>query len=360
MKSIKTLALVVSSTLISACSWLYGEDGLIKDSTYEYVNAQQTKDITIPSTLNQKNKANYTPIPNIGTKAQAAPMGADIKISAPLQIMAVLDNIRENKKSTNPAIYIIEDVDFLWNSITQLFAENEANLEINDKDNLHMKTDWLAVDERGVWLGLAGTEDVDEFRVKFEIKFSEGVLRNEKQIEVTRVAAEKLNEDTDQWQSVPSFWQDSAEMLNLIISNYDKLAIERDKNKRNDMIAGFKVQLAKDDDGSAALLTAASLEIVWEKLPKVLEALEFDVNDRDRQLMTYFVKYEFEEPGFFASLFDDDIEPLPLESGDYQVTLREFSQGTAIVFRDGQGAPLDANTMVKLFPTLSKLFGNKR
>jgi len=360
LNRIKTLALVVSASLLSGCSWLYGEDGLIKDTRYDYVKAKQASDIKVPEPLVQKDKVDYTPIPAIGEKAKQAPVGDAVALSAPIQILAVLDNVRVNKKANNPSVYIIEDSEFLWDAIINLFETHEATIVVKDKSKQIIQTDWMAVDERGVWLGLGGNDDIDEFRAKYRVQLSDGVLRNEKQVEVTRIAAEKLDEDTDAWKPVPSFWQDSAEMLNLVISHYDALAVERDKQSRASLIAGFKVQLAKDEKDAAALVTDASLEHVWEKLPKVLKALDFEVNDRDRRQMTYFVNYENQEPGFFASLFEEEKERLPLETGEYQVTLRELGERTAIVFRDGQGEPLKSDMMVKLYPTLSKLFGVNR
>lgn len=355
------LGFVLFATLtVSGCSYIYGEDGFIKDNTYAYLEAKQTKDIVIPDSLKQEEKVDYTPIPAIGSKAKQAEVGTKVKVNAPVQILAVLDNVRVNKQAQNPTVYILEDEEFLWNSVVDLFDTNEIQLDINDSQNRVLQTDWIAIDQRGVWLGLAGREDIDEFRAKFKVTFDKGILKGEKQVQVERVMAQKLNEETEQWESYPSFWQDSAEMLNMLISHYDKTATVRDKEIRAQNLAGFKVQLARDEDDNAALVTNAKLEHVWEKLPKVLDEADFDVGDRDRRLMTYFVQYEFEESGFFASLFESDKEPLPLESGDYQVTLRQLGERTAIVFRDGAGVPLNSTTMTKLFPTLSKLFGTKR
>ncbi len=346
--------------MLSACSIFYSEDGLVKDNSFEYIKADQTKTLEIPEPLKHKNNIDYTAVPAIGEKAKSAPIGKDLKVVAPIQILAVLDNVRSNKESENPAIFITEDANFVWQTIIDMFKNSEIALQLADKANYVLETDWVALDKRGIWLGLAGADEVDDFRAKYRIKLTEGVLKGEKQIEVERIAAESFNDDTDKWESYPSFWQDSAEMLNLIISSYDKAVIERDRKAKSSVIAGFKVKMAKDDDDNAALVTSADMELVWDKLPKVLEALNFDINDRDRRLMTYFVAYEFEEPGFFASLFDSEEKPLPLETGDYQVTLRQLGELTAIVFRDGQGAPLTSDTMVKLYPDLNKLFGDKR
>ncbi len=345
---------------LAGCSSLYGEDGLVKDTSQEYLAASQTKDIEMPAGLSHKTKVDYAPVPQIGSKAQKAPIGSEIGFVAPTQILAVLDNVRVNKQAENPTVYIIEDSSFLLNSIISLFEEKEIRLAKKDLSQNIIETEWVSLDERGVWLGMAGEEDLEDFRAKFRVTMESGVLNGEKQLTVERFDAQKYNDDTDKWQAIPSFWEDSAQMLNMVISNYDKVASERDKELRTKNLAGFKVRLAKDEDDNAALVTEVDIDQAWSKVPEVLKTLNFDVNDRDRRLMTYFVKYENEEPGFFASLFDSDKKALPLESGEYQVTVRQLGELTAIIFRDGQGAPLSSEIMVKLYPELSKSFGANR
>ncbi|WP_168204312.1 outer membrane protein assembly factor BamC [Aliikangiella coralliicola] len=360
MNCFRKIILIILSAGLSACSYIYGEDGLIKDRTYDYLEAKQTKELVVPQELKQKARVDYTQVPAIGEKAKQADIGKSVRYAAPVQILAVLDNIREDKKAPNPAVFVQENIDILWQITVDLFVNNEINPTVVDKSQYFLNTGWVALDERGVWLGIESDEESDEFRAEFQVKIKPGVIRGENRIEVVRSKAQKYNDDSEQWENVPSFWQDSAEMLNLIISNYDKKVTEMEREKRGRAIAGFKVELAKDADNNAALVTATNREIVWEKLPRVLESVNFQVNDKDRRLMTYFVKYEVEEPGFFASLFNDEPEALPIEPGDYQVSLTDVGELTAVTFKDGQGAPLESSAMVKLFPILNKLFGDKR
>jgi len=175
-------------------------------------------------------------------------------------------------------------------------------------------------------------------------------------MEVRRMDAQKENDDTDEWQDIASFWQDSAQMLNFILINYEHQVIKRDSEKQINLIAGFKVDLGTDKENNAALITTEDKETVWDKLPKILENSSLKIDDKDRSAMTYFINYEKEEPGFFASLFDEEQTVIELESGNYQVVLSELGELTAITFNDGEGQPLDAKTMVKLFPQLSQLF----
>jgi outer membrane protein assembly factor BamC len=360
LNSIKKIIILASATSLSACSFIYGEDGLIRDTSNDYLTAVQTKELVMPEGLSHKAKANYAQVPAIGLKAETSLMGKELRNSAPVQILAVLENVRVDKQSEFPAIFIQDEQDFIWNVLLNLFEENKVSPAILDKSNYFLDTGWMALDERGLWLGIEGSEEVEEFRAKYQIKLTPGILEKEVRVEAKRVRAQKLNDESDKWEDVGSFWQDSAQMLNFIIADYDKQATKREEVNRTSVIAGFKVDLGVDSDGETALLTSAKRELVWNKLPKVLEAVKFEINDKDRRSMTYFLKYEKEEQGFFASLVSSKPEFLPLEDGNYQVAVTDMGENTAITFKDGQGVSLESNTVIKMYPMLSKLFGKKR
>jgi len=359
LNNFQKLVLVLGGISLSGCSYLYSEEGLIKDRTFEYLDARETKDLNIPPELKQKNKVNYAQVPAIGEAAKNAPFGKELKVNAPVQILAVLENMRLDKKSADPAVFIVDDFEFLWANILSIFEEREINLAKVDKTGKTIDTGWLAQDEDGIWLGLEDSEEIDEFKTRFQIKITEGQLKNEYRIESRRVGAEILDEE-DNWKPISSFWHDSAEMLNLIISKYDQSVAEREIAERKRAIAGFTVELSTNSDGDAALITAADKEDVWVKLPDVLIDLGFEVHDRDRQLMTYFTEYLTEEDGFFASLFSEDRVELPIESGNYQITVSELGERTAITIKDDQGNALESGVMGKLFPVISSRFGERK
>ncbi len=359
MNQFQKLSFVFASLALTGCSYLYSEDGLIKDRTYEYLDAKQAKDLKVPNDLKQKNKINYAQVPAIGEDAKKAPFGKDLKVNAPVQILAVLENVRLDKSAKFPTVFITDDIQFIWNNINEVFEEKEISPLIMDEAEHFIDTGWLAQDEDGIWLGLEGNDEIDEFKTRYEIHIGKGQLNNEYRIETRRVGAQRLDDETDQWVNVPNFWHDSAEMLNLIISNYDLKVAQRDKKKRNRAIANFKVELSTDEQNNAALVTSADKEDVWQKLPEVLLDLGFEVSDRDRQLMTYFVEFVPEEEGFFASLFGEEAQQLELEEGNYQVSVSEKGQQTAITLKDEQGTPIEAALLTKLYPALSARFGEK-
>lgn len=360
MNFTKAILPVLTILLLSGCSYFYGEDGLIRDTEYDYLKAKQSKGLEVPAPLVHKNLSNFTKVPAIGSQAKIAPTGTSLPIAAPSQIMAVLDNVRENKQSQDPAVFIEDKIDFVWSAVVDLLNENSITPGKVQKKDGYIDTGWVAQDERGVWLGIEGKEEVDEFRARYEIKIEPADVKTEVVLTVKRVLAQRLDDDSDQWVEVSSFWHDSAEMLNLMLASYDQKVAERNINMRSRVIAGFSVELGVDTEKNTALLAKVDKELAWEKLPKVLNALHFEIQDKDRRTMTYFFKFEREEEGFFASLFEQEKEELPLEDGDYQVVLSDVGDKVAYTFKTGEGVALDSALVAKLYPTLSKLFGDRR
>jgi len=358
---IKLSLLVVLTLLVSGCGYIYGENGLIKSQKYDYVKAKQTKDLEIPAPLSHKDKADYTVLPNIGEQAKKGVYGKQLDQNAPIQLLAVLENTRVDRKSELPAILILDEMSFIWQTVNSFFKQHNITASTQDNTNKVLVSDWMPIDEGGVWLGLDGSDDIELIRAKYKISVAKGEIKGEQLLTVHRIASQVRGDEDEAWQNVPISWQESADMMNLILSHYDtQIRIKRARHQQQ-VLAGFKVELGQDADQNAALLTEAKETLVWEKTPKVMRELGFIIIDRDMRQKTYFMEYHPEEEGFFASLFgSENIAKLPLEEGSFQVSVGKNGDLSSITLKDGQGVALEANLLVKLFPELSRLFGDRR
>ena len=117
MNVLNRIFLIVSALSLSACSYIYSEDGLFKDTTYSYVKAKQSKNLVLPKDLTQLNKLDYFAVPTIGKKAKAGLVGKEIDLMAPVQILDVLDTVRISRLSEIPAVYITDEKEFVLNAV---------------------------------------------------------------------------------------------------------------------------------------------------------------------------------------------------------------------------------------------------
>ncbi len=346
--------------VLSSCGYIYGEDGLIKNKRNDYVNARQSKALEIPPPLSHKNNADYTLVPSIGEQGKKGLIGKYLEQAAPTQLLAVLENTRVDRKSTAPAVLIIDDLEFIWQTATQFIEQHNVSTAIQDRQNRTIISHWLAIEEGGIWLGLDGSEEPDLIRAKYKILIEDGEIKGEQKLIVERIESQIRADDDEPWLDNPISWQESADMMNLLLSYYDaRLRIQEAKHQQQ-VMAGFKVDLGQDSDGNAALLTAAKETLVWEKIPKVMRELGFIIVDKDTRQKTYFMEYHKPEQGFFASLFDGQDILLPLEDGSFQMTVGESGQRRSITIKNGQGSGIESGLLVKLYPDLSRLFGDRR
>ena len=359
--SLFRLSLVISLLLLlSSCGYIYGDDGLIKSQKYDYLQARQTKPLKLPADLTHKSKADYTVVPNIGAKGEKAIYGRALIQEAPIQLLAVLDNTRVDRKSDVPTVFVSDRLDFIWQTAKFFLAERSIKAAVIDEHEKVIISGWMPIEEGGIWLGLDGSEEPDLIRAKYKISVTSGDIKGEHRLSVERTASQVRLDDDEQWQDKRITWQESADMMNLILSYYDTRIRVQQAKRQLKVMAGFKVELGQDSEGNAALITAAKENLVWQKIPKVIRELGMKVIDRDRRQKTFFLEYEQQEPGFFADLFDDEVSSLPIETGAYQLVVSEVGEQRVLTLKDGEGIALPTDIVVKLFPDLSRLFGDRR
>lgn len=342
---------------MTSCGYIYGDNGLIKSQEYDYLKARQVDDLNIPRNLKHKSKADFTVVPAVGQKGLTQPMGKDLQQAAPIQLLAVLDNTRLDKKSDIPSVYIIDDIDFVWQTVELFFKNHEIKVVQKEKE---LETNWIQIEEGGIWLGIDGTEEPDEERAKYQVSLSKGELLGEHKLVVKRSKSEKRDDEDKGWLEQRVGWQDSADMMNLILSFYDTRLREQEAVHQQKIMAGFKVELGQNKEGDAALIASENEKVIWEKIPRVMREIGMTILEKDIKQKTYFMEYKAKEVGFFASLFEASEATSLLEEGAYQLSVSKLGEQHALTFRDGQGLALSASKMVQLFPELSRLFGDRR
>lgn len=345
---------------VSGCGYIYGDNGLIKSQEYDYLQAKETKDLEVPEPLVHKNKSNYTVVPLIGNTAKDALSGKQLSQAAPIQLLAVLDNTRVDKTSATPAVYVMDNVDFIWQTVTKFFQKYEIKVEKQDSQKRLLVTDWIPIEEGGIWLGLDGSDELDLERAKYTVSISDSNLPGEYRLAIERTQSENRDDEDSPWRNHAITWRESADMMNLVLSYYDTRIREQESARQLKIMAGFKVELGQNQAQEAALLTDADQKVVWEKIPRVMREIGMVILEKDDRQKTYFMEFKAQEEGFFASLFDSEKIVNLFNDGAYQVTLGEVGDRRSLTFRDGQGDVIESSVLVAAFPELSRLFGDRR
>lgn len=116
-----------------------------------------------------------------------------------------------------------------------------------------------------------------------------------------------------------------------------------------------RVLLMDDENGQQSLFIEQDFQTAWRRVGRVLDSKGFTVEDRDRGLGQYFVRYidpfneiEEEEEGFFSGLafWRDDAEEKPEEY--YYIKLISDAADTRVVVLDAEQVRTSSDTAKRL------------
>ncbi|NVJ61331.1 MAG: outer membrane protein assembly factor BamC [Gammaproteobacteria bacterium] len=356
---LKTFALIGSLTLVSGCSWLYSEDGLVRDSSKDYEKAKQTQTLKLPENYDSNHIRDRLPIPQLTEEANRAKFGEELDKRPPSQILSVGQGMRIMRAKDHPGVYLMMTNDELEKLLGDFFKRKEVEFKV---ENGAVVSDWVLQDNEAWYRSVFGTDLPRFVRTKYKLQLNPGAQQGEVGVVVVTQERELMPYDEDKWVKVESSSRVETEFLNELIGfiDYqDRLANARNLAK---LKQGISMSLGRDVDRNAALIASAEWQTVWLKTPEVLEPFGFKLNDKDRSAGQYFFEFTPNEPGFFASMFgNDDSVVLDLPAGAYQVVVGGRNSGpVTVTLIDPDGVPLVDGLMAKIYPFLTEAYGRRQ
>ncbi len=341
---------------LSGCSWLYGENGLIHDSSNDYLKAKQAKQVQLPEGYSGARMKNELNIPSLTATAAQRPSGDALDKTPPAQILAVTSGLRINRQSQDPGVFWMGTQEQLTANLKAFMESKEINF---NQQGAQVSTDWVTLDNEAWWRSVFGTDLPRFVRNKFILQSVPGVRSGELGIIVKHVEHQQMPYDEDVWNTHPLSKKIAVEFLNQFVGYLDYLERLDNAKRLSQLNRGFTIRLGKNKNNDAAYIADTDWQTVWLKSPKILEPFGFTLADKDNSKATYFFEFEANEPGFFASLTgDDEGVALDLPKGPYQLMIEGKDGGAvAIYFLDIDGKPLTDAKMAQLLPHFSEAFG---
>jgi outer membrane protein assembly factor BamC len=114
---------------------------------------------------------------------------------------------------------------------------------------------------------------------------------------------------------------------------------------------------ALSDRSGAALQVDDEFDRAWRRVGAALDRSGFTVEDRDRALGMYYVRYVDpklagkEEPGFFARLFSD-AKKEDLRGARYQINVKADGRSSVVSVLDSQGVAQNNSAAVSIVQLL--------
>lgn len=338
----RTLALLALATSVSACSWLGvgGEDGWLRDRQGEYLRAEITQPMQIPSELDSYtiDELYYIPEEAPGDRALYIVPPAPKPIDARVREGVVVQRFGERAW-----IVIGATSGQVWPRLRDYWSTEEVALSMENAESGVLET---------VWLPLADTD----VRHKYQVRVEPGLHAGNSEIYVRHVS--------DTGESAPdepaTFPQesDSQERENTILASISLYLADRTDIYRASsvsMLAGSieaqgKARVVSEGAGDTRLELRLDLDRAWSQLNQAINNANIEVLDADRDALRFQVAFSGEEdedePGFFGRLFGggDDAQ---LINFDVTVTDTEDAIIVRAVPASGQAAPYEQDLLIR-------------
>lgn len=331
---------VIVSGLLSGCSLWTSQD------TPENTVVQPRAPLVIPAGLKApKAPAQFDVPKNVASGVQ----GSAVELKAPMQILAISTNamVEEDEKEVRVFFerneYTGDLLPFLQQQLQQFLTTEPIGIAQNNQ--LQWQTNWVdSYRESGWWLWESQTlTQQSRFAIELQPK------PHGRTVAVKVNLLEHKSFESDTALSPIAQRREEVHFLNRFIDHVATVELA--------LISAAKAKLPDvtltrgiDAENNAVLVTAQPIDVAWNQLETLFERLSLDVTDLNRTDYTFYLNFKKPEVGFWSSIWGEEPDPvLPLTEGDYQLVLTKTDQGTALKWRDKDGAALDQATVDAIY-----------
>ncbi len=342
------MLLILTSTAVSGCGWLTGDDGIFRDRSDEYRKARTIPPMKLPEGSNSEAIEDLYAIPVERTDVL---LGKEFEVPKPAPLVGDPEQnvVRIQKLGEEQWILLDGAPGEVWPRIRAFLISNHIGIEREDAATGVMETAWLTF-----------KSDTTR-REKYRYRVEQGVQRNSTEVYVQEMGYTKLEGEEPRAPDWKTGSMDPERETWMVKELAGYLADTGDDSSVSLLAQGIstvnKVYIVRDAENLPAIDLRLPYERAWASLGRALEHAEFTVRDLDHDAGVYFVKYEpgktpapdaglganetqEEKRGFFSGLFNwwgDDEEDNPAIGRDYRVEVKKAADGVLIEVRRGDG-----------------------
>ncbi|WP_417222690.1 outer membrane protein assembly factor BamC [Amphritea sp.] len=328
MRIIALLPLAAAVLSIAGCGSysnpIYGENGIINDRSQNYEEAQATKRLELPPSIQARSKAmqDSLDIPSAGQTASQRSSAFEVPRPEFFYADAGSGTVNLKRQDGDKILVVDEPIGDVWVQLQDFWRFNNVALAKSAPQEGIIETDWIDVD--GEELSF-----VDSMIKRLTFQDIEGPVSDKLRVSV-RPVADDFNRTTIAMQHVrvsqdekdqPVSWSEDAadvgyktdmmfEMLRYLsksTSNAESMSMLELRRQQNNL-----PQMGRDSNGFPALKITVPVDQAWAQINQAIDKTDLDVGTRDQQTgviyMTYTTSTPFddvEKMGFFEWLHSD-------------------------------------------------------
>ena len=350
---------VITATLLTACSSL--EEREVASGSFDYIKEQPGQKIKITDDVDTPKFNDAFKLPDLGEDAPINVVGKDLSVISPSLVLPVVAGSHIEEGSKNATVWFDQVDDSLpldtavWNSLIRFLETEGIGVELFDKDNQRLTTDWMIIDESedASWYSWSKSERTVGQR--FEFSLNKKPHGRTAALSVNLVDyKEKLDSQSTEITQVKDKRRNEVEVLNMVVKNYEFETKVANVKRFRKIREGLEMELGFDSDGEPAFVVDADYDTTWPRLLLVLRQLGFDVKDYDKSNGLLFVKYNGAEDGWWSNIWSSDKNELDLDTEEYRVKVLGVGKKTSVTLLDDESTPFPVNKLTDLYPTFSK------
>ncbi len=269
----------------------------------------------------------------------AGGIGQDVDIRPPQQVLELIPGARLERNNGEVTLWLArqDDANRVWQ--TALDMVKDRNIKTRTSTSDRVETEWV------IWL----SEDEDtEIGSRYQLSRFEANNRygfrvslidwreGDKVLPVSQTDRERYN----------------AFMTNLVTAKYDSNLRAEAQRRAQELVKQIPVSMGTDRSGLPVIIARAQYNVLWERLPRVLPQIGFDLEERNQSQGRVEAKYKSPDDEFWESI---GVKPIDLKSGKYTFQLGDLGNRTSINVTDSKGKPVEEELLKSLVPVLAAI-----
>ncbi|MGP3592162.1 outer membrane protein assembly factor BamC [Vagococcus sp. WN89Y] len=261
---------------------------------------------------------------NIPVTQGSGAVGKQLDIRPPAQPLALVTGAR-TQFTGDTATLMVENGrnNALWPQVVSVLQAKNYTIDKRDDAAQTLTTDWVE------WNRL---DEDEQYRGRYQIS-----VKPQGYQQAVMVKLVNLEQAGKPVADAASLQRYSAEMLNVISAGLDKTATDAQNAAQNRSVTTLDVQSGADDTGLPMLVVRGPFNVVWQRLPGVLEKVGMKVTDSTRSTGSMSVTYKPLSDSRWQELGARDPG---LASGDYKLQVGDLDNRSSLQFIDPKGHTL--------------------
>ncbi|MDE0227192.1 MAG: outer membrane protein assembly factor BamC [Gammaproteobacteria bacterium] len=340
-----TAVVAVLVPAVTGCRWLSDEKGLVRNTSNDYIEAQETEPLIIPGDLSAARIRDTWPIPAIEAKPLARHYPGDAPPPDAIFGGEAQDAIKIQRLGDRRWMIIADEPSKVWPVLEQFLTENGIGIASETPEAGRIDGTWLSVDSGNHEDVVRGTikehkQDADG-RDRIRFKIEQGIRYGTSEIHL-RHENDALAQPTADWPS-KSAAPDVEEALLLEFGGYYAAGISTQSVSMlaRQISTANKAVIERDGQGYPKLRLNVDFDRAWAVVNSALERAEVEIDNTQRSdglLQVNITKDVLggRERSLLSRFWPSGEDARPL---DIRIESIEESQVVQVFERDGQPAP---------------------